>query len=166
MVLHPGWGDDFEARRGGEGCPMCDRGGASDEEHGVGFMTGRWATAFLGRRPVRRGYGYVIWTGRHVAEPTELTAEEAAGFWHDVATAALAIEERYEPLKMNWMALGNSVPHLHVHLVPRHRDDLAAGGPVESEAFDAEATAPLDDATMAEEVAALRLLVAPRARDT
>ena len=60
---------------------------------------------------------------------------------------------------MNWMALGNGVPHLHVHLVPRHHDDPAAGGPVEAEAFDVESTTPLDDETMASEVTALRVLV-------
>jgi hypothetical protein len=46
--------------------------------------------------------------------------------------------------------------------VPRHRDDPAAGGPVEAEAFDVEATAPVDDATVASEVAALRRLIAPK----
>jgi diadenosine tetraphosphate (Ap4A) HIT family hydrolase len=138
---------------------MCEDVGKDSRPHGVRFMAGRWADAYFGQRPVRPGYAYVVWTGRHVAEPTELTAEEAAGFWQDVATAASAIEKRYEPLKMNWMALGNGVPHLHVHLVPRHRDDPAAGGPVEAEAFDMAATAPLDDATVAKEVAALRHLV-------
>jgi diadenosine tetraphosphate (Ap4A) HIT family hydrolase len=162
MVLNLGWADDFEAKRRGDGCPMSNDVGKEYGPHGVRFMEGQWADAFLGRRPVRRGYAYVIWNGRHVAEPTELTAEEAAGFWHDVATAARAIEERFEPIKMNWIALGNGVPHLHVHLVPRHRDDPAAGGPVEAEAFDVEATAPLDDATVASEVAALRRLIAPK----
>jgi diadenosine tetraphosphate (Ap4A) HIT family hydrolase len=160
MILHPGWADDFEAKRRGEGCPMCNDRGDEDKPHGVRFMAGRWADAYFGQRPVRRGYAYVIWTGRHVAEPTELTAEEAIGFWGDVATAARAIEARFQPIKMNWMALGNGVPHLHVHLVPRHRDDLAAGGPVAAEDFDAEASAPLDDTTMAIEVAALRCLIA------
>jgi diadenosine tetraphosphate (Ap4A) HIT family hydrolase len=160
MVLHPGWADDFEAKRLGVGCPMCRDTGEDDKPHGARFMAGRWADAYFGRRPIRRGYAYVIWTGRHVAEPTELTPDEACGFWGDVATAARAIEQRFEPIKMNWLALGNGVPHLHVHLVPRHADDPAAGGPVEAEAFDAEATTPLDDSTMAAEVAALRRLVA------
>ena len=60
-----------------------------------------------------------IWKGRHVAEPTELSPDEAAGFWSDVARVAKAVDEQYRPAKMNWLSLGNGVPHLHVHLVPR-----------------------------------------------
>jgi diadenosine tetraphosphate (Ap4A) HIT family hydrolase len=31
---------------------------------------------------------------------------------------------------MNYQLLGNSVPHLHVHLVPRYLDDPAPGKPL------------------------------------
>jgi len=40
-----------------------------------------------------------------------------------------AIEAEYTPLKMNLMFLGNAMPHLHAHLIPRYRDDPDAGGP-------------------------------------
>jgi diadenosine tetraphosphate (Ap4A) HIT family hydrolase len=163
MALHPGWPENFEALRGGDGCPMCENLGQDENPHGVRFFAGRWSDAYFGRRPVRRGYAYVIWNGRHVAEPTELDLEEQGGFWADVATAARAIEQRFQPLKMNWMALGNSAPHLHVHLVPRYRTDPSPGGPIETGAFDADATPPLDDEEMATEVAALRAAVAERA---
>ena len=88
----------------------------------------RWADGYLGRHPVRPGYAYVIWKGRHVAEPSELSAEEAAGFWSEVARVAAAVEDRYRPAKMNWLRLGNGVPHLHVHLVPRPHDDARPAG--------------------------------------
>ena len=159
MAVHPRWAEDFEALRRGDGCPMCASLGQDENPHGVRFLAGRWGDAYFGRRPVRPGYAYVIWNGRHVAEPTELTPEELTGFWADVTLAARAIEARFQPLKMNWMALGNSVPHLHVHLVPRYESDPSAGGPIEATAFDIEATPPLDDATMAAEVAALRAAV-------
>jgi diadenosine tetraphosphate (Ap4A) HIT family hydrolase len=110
-------------------------------------------------RPVRRGYAFVIWRGRHVAEPTELSDEEAGAFWAEVAAAARALEARYEPMKMNWLTLGNGVPHLHVHLVPRHADDPAAGGPVETEAFDFASIEPLSDEYLGVEAAALARLV-------
>jgi diadenosine tetraphosphate (Ap4A) HIT family hydrolase len=105
---------------------------------------------------VRPGYSYVIWKGRHVAEPTELRAEEAAGFWSDVAAVAAAVDEEYQPAKMNWFSLGNGVPHLHVHLVPRHLDDPRPGWPVESEAFDFAAIPALDASELAAAAAALR----------
>ena len=77
----------------------------------------------------------MIWKGRHVAEPTELSTEEACGFWGEVALVASAVERRYQPVKMNWLSLGNGVPHLHVHLVPRYADDPHAGGPLEQGAL-------------------------------
>ena len=105
---------------------MCGPG-ADETPHGLRVFEGRWADGYLGRHPVRPGYAYVIWKGRHVAEPTELSAEEAAGFWSDVARVAGAVDEEYRPAKMNWFSLGNGVPHLHVHLVPRPFDDARAG---------------------------------------
>ena len=57
---------------------------------------------------------------------------------------------------MNWFSLGNGVPHLHVHLVPRPLDDARPGWPVEPEAFDVAATPPLDPAELAAAAAALR----------
>jgi hypothetical protein len=36
---------------------------------------------------VQRGYTLVIWRGRHVAEPTELTDSEAQGYWLEVCAS-------------------------------------------------------------------------------
>lgn len=134
---------------------MCGAG-ADETPHGVRVFEGRWADGYLGRFPVRPGYAYVVWKGRHVAEPSELSADEAAGFWTEVARVAAAVEECYRPAKMNWFHLGNGVPHLHVHLVPRPNDDARAGLPVESEAFDVSHTHPIGAAQLQREAAALR----------
>ena len=101
-------------------CNASDSDGSDETPGGVRILNGKWCNAYLGRWPVRRGYAYAIWKGSHVAEPTELSAEEAAGFWTEVGLVAAAIERRYRPVKMNWLSLGNTVPHLHVHLVPRY----------------------------------------------
>jgi diadenosine tetraphosphate (Ap4A) HIT family hydrolase len=149
------WSDDFPALRRGEGCPMCGPG-ADETPHGIRIFEGTWADGYLGRYPVRPGYAFVIWKGRHVAEPTELSAEEAAGFWGDVSRVAGAVDAQYRPAKMNWLSLGNGVPHLHVHLVPRPHDDSRAGGPLESEAFDVAATPALQARELAAAAASLR----------
>jgi len=57
---------------------------------------------------------------------------------------------------MNWLSLGNGVPHLHVHLVPRPFDDPRGGIPLESEAFDVAATPAVDPAQLEKDAAALR----------
>ncbi len=134
---------------------MCGPG-ADETPHGLRVFEGTWADGYLGRYPVRPGYAFVIWKGRHVAEPTELSAEEAAGFWSEVAHVAGAVDAQYRPAKMNWLSLGNGVPHLHVHLVPRPLDDAWAGGPLESEAFDVATTPAIAPAQLQVEAVALR----------
>jgi diadenosine tetraphosphate (Ap4A) HIT family hydrolase len=59
-----------------------------------------------------------------------LTAAEVAAYWFDVHTVARMIEQVFTPCHMNYQLLGNSVPHLHVHLVPRYTDDPAPGRPL------------------------------------
>lgn len=153
------WGDDFAAMVRGEGCPMCTPG-TDEMPHGVRVFEGRWSDGYLGRYPVRPGYAYVIWKGRHVAEPGELSPEEAAGFWSEVAHVAQGVAERTQPAKMNWLHLGNGVPHLHIHLVPRPADDPRAGGPLESEAFDRAITPEVPADVLAAEAEALRAVLA------
>jgi diadenosine tetraphosphate (Ap4A) HIT family hydrolase len=155
------WPPDFAALARGVGCPMCERG-AAETEHGVRVFEGRWSDAYLGRFPVRPGYAFVIWKGRHVAEPTELTDEEAAGFWGEVAHVARGVAERSQPVKMNWLSLGNGVPHLHVHLVPRPADDASAGGPLESEAFHRDTTPEVPADELRAEAEMLRALLDQR----
>ena len=57
---------------------------------------------------------------------------------------------------MNWLSLGNGVPHLHVHLVPRRCTTRAAGGPIEAEAFDVAGTPAVDATELAAAAVALR----------
>ena len=71
----------------------------------------------------------MIWRGRHVAEPTELTEEEASRYWLDVLRAARALEAVFQPVKLNYDTLGNSLPHLHTHVVPRYAEDPRPGWP-------------------------------------
>jgi diadenosine tetraphosphate (Ap4A) HIT family hydrolase len=44
--------------------------------------------------------------------------------------AAQAIERVFSPEKMNFQLLGNLVPHLHAHIVPRYYGDPAPGRPI------------------------------------
>ena len=78
-------------------------------------------TAGLGALPVR-GYACVV-AKRHVVEPYELEGEERAAFWEDVLRAAEAVATVARPAKMSYEIHGNTVPHLHVHLLPRGPGD-------------------------------------------
>ena len=70
------------------------------------------------------------WNGRHVAEPTQLRDDEAVGFWTETLRVGRAVEQGFEHAKMNYQTLGNSVPHLHTHIVPRPLLDPAPHAPL------------------------------------
>jgi diadenosine tetraphosphate (Ap4A) HIT family hydrolase len=122
------WPKEFYDLKGGEGCPMCEQGRPEETAHGARFFTGEVADAYLQKANIQRGYSVVIWRGRHVAEPTELSADEASQYWLEVLEAGRRIE-RLEPVKLNYDVLGNSLPHLHTHVVPRYADDPRPGWP-------------------------------------
>jgi diadenosine tetraphosphate (Ap4A) HIT family hydrolase len=135
---------------------MCTSGRPEETEYGIRIRAGRHSDAYLQKRGRVRGYTVVIWRGRHVAEPTELTWDEAAGYWREVLDAARALEQQYRPVKMNIEMLGNTGPHLHTHLRPRYLDDPAPFGPLPHEP----GYAPFPEDQLRADVAALKSLLA------
>jgi diadenosine tetraphosphate (Ap4A) HIT family hydrolase len=123
------WPGNWDELIQGIGCEMCQAGRPESDRYGVRIMAGRYSDAYLQRADVQRGYTVVIWRGRHVNEPTELDDSEAAGYWAEVLAVARALIKVYQPLKMNYETLGNSLPHLHTHLVPRYPEDPRPGQP-------------------------------------
>ncbi len=123
------WPRNWDELTRGIGCEMCEGGRPEANAYGARIRAGRYSDAYLQRADVQRGYTLVIWQGRHVNEPTELDEAEAAGYWAEVLTVARALISLYTPLKMNYETLGNSVPHLHTHLVPRFTEDPRPGEP-------------------------------------
>ncbi len=109
---------------------MCASGRPDETEYGIRIHAGRFSDAYLQKQGIVRGYCIVIWRGRHVAEPTELSRDEANGYWDEVLDVARALESHYRPLKVNLELLGNTLPHLHTHVRPRYRDDPAPFGPL------------------------------------
>lgn len=108
---------------------MCDSPRADSDQYGIRVYSTPNVDAVLQRAKIQRGYTLVIWRGKHVVEPFELTDDEAASYWLEVLRVAKALTEYYKPLKMNYETLGNTVPHLHTHLIPRWEQDPAPGRP-------------------------------------
>jgi diadenosine tetraphosphate (Ap4A) HIT family hydrolase len=123
------WPASFYALRRGEGCPMCEQGRPDETEHGIRFFAGEVTDAYLQRAGVQRGYAVVIWRGRHVVEPTELDDGEASAFWRELLHVGRGLQQRFEPVKLNYQLLGNALPHLHAHVIPRYTDDPRPGWP-------------------------------------
>lgn len=58
----------------------------------------------------------------HAEELTELDDDAASAFMADARTAARAIHEATRCDRLNYAILGNTLPHLHWHLIPRTRE--------------------------------------------
>jgi diadenosine tetraphosphate (Ap4A) HIT family hydrolase len=125
-----GWPDDWPARKAGRDCPICD---AVVDNRSRDLVTGAalpFSVVRLDARSRLPGYCLVAWSGQHVAEAFALSKEQSAGYWADVNRVARAIDRVFEPLKINLLTLGNWLPHLHTHVVPRYLDDPAPGNPI------------------------------------
>ena len=67
---------------------------------------------------------------RHVREMTDLAPDERARLMQVVFAVETALREALAPEKINLASLGNLVPHLHWHVIPRFRDDRHFPAPV------------------------------------
>ena len=150
------WPADWNERKRGKDCPICVDGRPEEFQFGIRIYSTAHTDAYLQRHGAVRGYAVVIWRGRHVAEPMELSDVEAVGYWRDLLRVAGAIEHHYQPMKVNLEMLGNTIPHLHTHVRPRHRDDPAPYGPL-AHAADLPA---FPDEQLRADVEALRKLLA------
>jgi diadenosine tetraphosphate (Ap4A) HIT family hydrolase len=68
------------------------------------------------------GYTRVIWNA-HVAELTSLPDSERDALMRAVYAVEQAQRDTLRPDKINLASLGNMVPHLHWHVIPRWRGD-------------------------------------------
>ena len=100
-------------------CALCATSGGDmlwqDETCGVVVVGGDEGRDFP-------GFCRVIWRA-HVAEMSELAASERRHLMNVVLACELAVREVMQPDKINLASLGNVVPHLHWHVIPRWRDD-------------------------------------------
>jgi len=83
----------------------------------------------LADEPDWPGLVRIIWN-EHVAELSDLSEPEAQALMAAVRQVERALRDTLAPDKVNVAILGNQVPHLHVHIVPRWRDDLTFPGSI------------------------------------
>ena len=78
------------------------------------------------------GFCRVIWNA-HVKEMTDLAPAERSELMMTVCKIESAAREVMQPEKINLASLGNVVPHLHWHIIPRFNDDPQFPAPIWAE---------------------------------
>ncbi len=101
-------------------CVLCKDGLRPDE--GQLIWRGDDCRVILVHDPDLPGFCRVIWN-RHVAEMTDLTSGERDHMMTLVFAVEEAVRHVMHPDKVNVAALGNMVPHIHWHVIPRFKDD-------------------------------------------
>jgi diadenosine tetraphosphate (Ap4A) HIT family hydrolase len=99
-----------------QACPLCL------EEGGQRIWSDDLLRVVLPDEPDVPGFVRVI-LQHHCAEMTDLDDEARRAMMRAVWGVERAIREILAPDKINLASLGNQVPHLHWHVIPRWRDD-------------------------------------------
>jgi diadenosine tetraphosphate (Ap4A) HIT family hydrolase len=111
-------------------CTNCLLNRQSDDGVDPTFVA-RTATGYVrvNGNQLYAGYTYFV-LDRCIDELHELPADERSAHLNEMALVAGAVFKGFGARKLNYEALGNSVPHLHWHLVPRHHDDPRPWAPI------------------------------------
>ena len=91
-------------------------------EEGELIWRGDDCRVILVNDPDLPGFCRVIWN-RHIAEMSDLTYGEREHVMSLVFVVEEAVRHVMHPDKVNLAALGNMVPHIHWHIIPRYQDD-------------------------------------------
>ena len=95
------------------------------------FLIKEFSTGYAVLSKYQYNKGYVLFLCKnHVTELHELKGEVRDKFLHELALVGEAIFKTVKPAKMNYELLGNTEPHLHCHLIPRHKEERSPDRPV------------------------------------
>lgn len=105
--------------------PFC----SYDEFKGTLFYVTKHFNVIYDIKPVARGHTLIV-SKRHIEDVTELTDEEAADLHKTMAAVTPKLLSIYCPMEKSYditMQIGEysgrTVPHLHVHIIPRTKTD-------------------------------------------
>ena len=111
-------------------CPICRRW---DDDSDLRVAELEHSFVVLNRDQYFPGYT-LLFTRQHVTELFHLDRAVRSGLMEEVSRVAEALSTLFQPDKINYGLLGNMVPHIHWHLVPRHAAEPLWPRPIWSEA--------------------------------
>jgi len=121
-------------------CPMCTKW--DDEPHlRIAELDHCYVT--LNSDQFFPGYCFVF-TKNHVTELFHLDGALRSGIMEEVNRVAAAVYAVLSPTKINYELLGNMVPHMHWHIVPRFTTDPLWPRPIWSEPHTPVTLSPAD----------------------
>ena len=109
------------------GCELCESPGGEVLHQGGQFRV------VLVDDALYPGFCRLIWHD-HVKEVTDLNELDRMLLMDVLWQVEHVLREVMQPEKINLASLGNVVPHLHWHLIPRYTDDAHFPAPVWAEA--------------------------------
>ena len=118
-----------ELASGAAVCPM-DRPRSENNEF-VHFVRKLSASSlYLDRNQAYRGHCVLIYDLGHATRVDQLSPEQWLASARDLQAAAAAVFSAVQPDHMNVESLGNVMPHLHWHIIPRFKGDGRWGAPI------------------------------------
>lgn len=133
-------------------CPLCDAPGGD-----LLWQDDFCRVVLVTDTPDHPGFCRVI-LNRHVKEMTDLLPAERSRLMMMVCKTEQAVRDVLQPDKINLASLGNVVPHLHWHVIPRFADDPHFPNPVWGAKL-RETPHPAPDGLKAQLMAAFKLLI-------
>ncbi len=130
-------------------CPMCRKW---DDDADLRIAELERCYVVLNRDQFFPGYTFVF-AKEHVTELFHLDRNARTAVMEEVTGVAAALYNLFQPDKINYELLGNMVPHMHWHLVPRFAHDPLWPRPIWSEPHEP-VTLPAE--ACAERIAAIR----------
>lgn len=106
-------------------CPFCDR----IENGSVSLVSTELCVAFEDAYPLSRGHLLIV-SRRHVERLRDLSPEEHRAMWDLIPAVQRCIEGEHNPDGYNvglndGVAAGQTVPHVHLHVIPRYAGDTS-----------------------------------------
>jgi diadenosine tetraphosphate (Ap4A) HIT family hydrolase len=151
--------ESWERSVRGIGCPM-DAPRPDSNEHWDLIAKLSVSSLYLSKDQTYRGRCVLIFDLRHAARPDELSAQEWTAFCADLHAGQGAVMRVLRPDHVNVESLGNVVPHLHWHILPRTFGDPRWGSPIWLSSLADMAEVRLEPREQAELVAKLRAAIA------
>jgi len=92
------------------------------------MIEGKYGFAAWDRHPASEGH-FLVMPYRHFSDYFDISDEEREELWRLVAEGKKLTDEKYNPDGYNiginvgqWA--GQSIPHLHIHVIPRYKGDV------------------------------------------